>query len=194
MNIWEVERLSLFLAFVIPGFISIKCYQVAFPGTARGSAEQLLDAIAYSCINYAVLAIPIVLIEASSIKVSAPFLYYLFYFFVLLVAPILWVVVWKFIRTRDFFQRNAPHPTAKPWDFIFQQRKPYWVKVILKDGRVIAGRYADNSFSSSSPAEEQIYLEETWVLGDKGQFVRPIARTAGVLVIGNDISHIEFRE
>ncbi|MGY0559808.1 DUF6338 family protein [Luteimonas sp. A277] len=59
MDIWEVEKLSLFLAFVIPGFISIKCYQVAFPGTARGSAEQLLDAIAYSCINYAVLAIPI---------------------------------------------------------------------------------------------------------------------------------------
>ncbi|MGY0561011.1 DUF6338 family protein [Luteimonas sp. A277] len=138
--------------------------------------------------------LPIVLIEASPIKTSAPFFYYLFYFCVLLVAPILWVVVWKFIRTRDFFQRNAPHPTAKPWDFVFQQRRPYWVKVILKDGKVIAGRYAHKSFSSSSPAEEQIYLEETWVLGEKGEFVRPIARTAGVLVVGSDISHIEFRE
>jgi|SRR5690606_6795096 len=194
MDIWQTDKLVLFLAFVIPGFISIKCYQLAFPGTARPSSEQLVDAIAYSCINYAVLAVPIVLIERSTLSQSSSFLYYLFYLFVLFLAPILWVLIWKYARTRDFFQRNAPHPTAKPWDFVFQQRKPYWVKVTLRDGTIVAGRYAGKSFSSSAPAEEQIYLEETWLLGDKGQFLRKVARTAGVLVLSKEISHIELRE
>src|SRR5690606_40625695 len=73
MDIWQTDKLVLFLAFVIPGFISIKCYQLAFPGTARPSSEQLVDAIAYSCINYAVLAVPIVLIERSTLSQSSSF-------------------------------------------------------------------------------------------------------------------------
>ncbi|KAB8195640.1 hypothetical protein FKV24_005050 [Lysobacter maris] len=194
MDIWGADKLVLFLAFVIPGFISIKCYQLAFPGTERPSSEQLVDAIAYSSINYAILAVPISLVQRSELLQARAFLYYLFYIFVLFLAPVLWVLIWKYVRTRDFFQRNAPHPTAKPWDFVFQQRKSSWVKVTLRNGTIVAGRYAGKSFTSSAPADEQIYLEETWVLGERGQFVRKVSRTSGVLVLSGEISHIEFRE
>lgn len=193
MDIWEIDKLALFLAFVIPGFISIKAYQLAFPGTERATSDQLIDAIAYSSINYALLIFPIISIESGELQESCKFLYYLFYVFVLFVAPIIWVFIWKYLRTRDFFQRNAPHPTAKPWDYVFSQRKPYWVKVTLKDGTIIAGRYADKSFASSAPAPEQIYLEETWMLNDKGAFERAKNSTAGVIVLSDEISHIELR-
>jgi len=193
MNIWEIDKLALFLAFVIPGFISIKAYQLAFPGTERGTSDQLIDAIAYSSINYALLIFPIISIEAGKFQDSHQFFYYLFYVFVLFVAPILWVVIWKHLRTRDFFQSNTPHPTAKPWDYVFSQRKPYWVKVTLKDGTVVAGRYADKSFASSAPAPEQIFLEETWLLNYKGGFERPKNNTAGVIILSSDISYIELR-
>lgn len=194
MDIWEIDKLLLFIAFVIPGFISIKAYQLAFPGAERATSDQLIDAVAYSSVNYALLIFPIISIESSSLKESCKFLYYLFYVFVLFLAPILWVILWKFLRTRDFFQRNAPHPTAKPWDYVFSQRKPYWIKVTLKDGTVIAGRYAEKSFASSAPAEEQIYLEETWVLNDKGGFERKKNNTAGVIILSSEISHIELRD
>lgn len=194
MDIWQTDKLILFLAFVIPGFISIKCYQLVFPGTSRASSDQLIDAIAYSCINYAILAVPIVLVEQNNAFHGRPFFYYFFYLFVLFLAPILWVLIWKYIRTRDLFQRNAPHPIAKPWDFVFQQRKPYWVKVTLRDRTVVAGRYGAKSFTSSAPADEQIYLEERWLLGDKGQFLKKVDRTAGVLVLSDEISYIELRE
>lgn len=193
MDIWELDKFILFIAFVIPGFISIKCYQLFFPGLSRPTSEQIIDAIAYSSINYAVLILPIIGIENSTLKTIYPFLYYLFYILVLFIAPIIWVLLWKFLRTRDFFQRNAPHPTAKPWDYVFSQRKPYWVKAILKDGQIIAGRYAENSFASSAPAEEQIYLEETWLLNEKGGFVRKKNDTAGVIILSKEISHLELR-
>jgi len=193
MNIWEIDKLALFLAFVIPGFISIKAYQLAFPGTERPTSDQLIDAIAYSSINYALLVFPIISIESGKLQESCKFLYYLFYVFVLFIAPIIWVLIWKYLRTRDFFQRNAPHPTAKPWDYVFAQRKPYWVKVTLKNGTIIAGRYADKSFASSAPAPEQIYLEEIWLLNDKGGFERAKNNTAGVIILSSEISHIELR-
>ena len=172
MDIWEIDKLALFFAFVIPGFISIKAYQLAFPGTERATSDQLVDAIAYSSINYALLIFPIISIESGNLQESCRFLYYLFYVFVFFVAPIIWVIIWKYLRTRDFFQRNAPHPTAKPWDYVFAQRKPYWVKVTLKDGTIIAGRYADKSFASSAPDPHQIHLEETCKLNDNGGFKR----------------------
>lgn len=194
MDIWQSDKLAIFLLFVVPGFISIKCYQLAFPGTVRATSEQLIDAVAYSSINYALLFVPVMLVERSSLAVGSPLTYYLFYFFAIFIAPILWVVIWKLMRASSLMQRTAPHPTAKPWDFVFQQRKSYWVKVTLSNGSVIGGRYAGISFASSAPAPEQIYLEECWVLGEKGQFVRKKNQTAGVLILSKDISHIELRE
>lgn len=194
MDIWEVDKFILFLAFVIPGFISIKAYQLIFPGTERATSDQLIDAIAYSSINYAILILPILGIERGSLKTSCPLFYYIFYGFVFILAPIIWVLIWKYLRTRDFFQRNAPHPTAKPWDYVFSQRKPYWVKVTLKDGNIIAGRYADKSFASSAPAEEQIYLEETWIINENGAFERKKNNTAGTIILSSEISHIELRD
>lgn len=191
MEIWEIDKLVLFIAFVIPGFVSIKCYQLLFPGTEKSASDQIVDAIAYSSINYSLLSLPIILLE--KIKISHSWLYYPFYFFALFIAPIIWVFLLKYLRTREFFQKNAPHPTAKPWDYVFSKRKPYWVKVTLKDGTVIGGKYAEESFTSSSPAPEQIYLEETWVLNDKGGFERGKNDTAGVIIL-SDILYIELRK
>lgn len=193
MNIWEVDKLVLFIAFVIPGFISIKVYQLAFPGTDRATSDQLIDAVAYSSINYAFLFLPIMFIESGRLRQEHYYLYYLFYFFVFFIAPVIWVLVWRYFRTCNLFQQNAPHPTAKPWDYVFAQRKTYWVKVILKDGNVVAGRYADRSFASSAPAPEQIYLEETWILDASGGFERAKNDTAGVIILSSEISYIELR-
>ncbi|WP_201510401.1 DUF6338 family protein [Psychrobacter alimentarius] len=194
MGIWEIDKLILFIAFVIPGFISIKAYQLLCPGSERNTSDQLIDAIAYSSINYALLFSPIITIESGSLKNVHPSLYYMFYVFVLFVAPIIWVLVWRYLRTKEFFLRNAPHPTKKPWDYLFSQRKPYWVEVFLKNGNVIAGLYANNSSASSAPAPEQIYLEETWIMDADGKFERAIADTAGVIILTSEISHIEFRK
>lgn len=194
MNIWADDRLALFIAFVIPGFISLKTYELIEPGARNDSSKQLVDAIAYSCINYAFMALPITAIENSSLHASFPKLYYSFYLFVLIVFPVLLAVGWKFLRTREIFQRNAPHPTALPWDFVFSQRKSYWMRVTLNDGKVIGGRYAHKSFASSFPAKEQLYLEEAWIIDDNGGFVKKKDRTAGVIVLTTDISHIELLE
>lgn len=194
MDIWEVDKLILFIAFVIPGFISIKAYQLLCPGNERSTSDQLVDAIAYSSINYALLIFPIITIESGDLREAHLFLYYMFYVLVLFVAPIIWVLIWRYLRTRNFFLRNAPHPTGKPWDYLFSQRKEYWIKVILKDGTVIGGLYSLKSNASSAPAPEQIYLEETWLLNENGAFIRKKNDTEGVIILSSEISHLELRK
>ncbi|EMV1560034.1 hypothetical protein AABV68_001296 [Enterobacter ludwigii] len=64
--------------------------------------------------------------------------------------------------------------------------------VTLKDGNKIAGKYSADSFSSSSPNPEQLYLEENWVINADGGFERARTDTLGILILSKDIEHIEF--
>jgi Family of unknown function (DUF6338) len=152
MNIWESNKLLLFIWFVIPGFVSLKTYELLLPSSPKESDKQLIDAVAYSCVNYALLLWPIYEVKRSQIRFAHPSAYIVFYVFVLLIAPVAWAWLFKKLRTTQFFQRALPHPTTKPWDYVFGQRKPYWVLVTLKDGKQVAGRYDTSSFASIAPA------------------------------------------
>lgn len=192
MEVWNINALPLFIAFVIPGFISLKSYQLLFPGEPKSSDKLLIDAIAYSSINYAILFWPIYEVEHHGVRELHPTMYALFYVFALLVAPIVWVFLFKWVRTTQFAQQIMPHPTSKPWDFVFSKRRPYWIVVTLKNGNRVGGRYDALSFASSAPAAEQLYLEEQWVINKDGGFDRPCNETAGILILSPEIVTVEL--
>jgi Family of unknown function (DUF6338) len=56
---WTQDRLLLFLLFFVPGFISIKIYDLLVPSERRDFQSTLAEAIGYSAVNFAVL-LPIV--------------------------------------------------------------------------------------------------------------------------------------
>ena len=192
MDIWDADKLGLFVAFVVPGFVSLKVYQVLEPTSQKDAKEQLIDAVAYSSINYALLLWPIWYAEWSTLKSSHPKLYVAFYVFVVLVAPIVWALIWRTVRTTRALQKVLPHPTERPWDYVFRQRKPYWIVVTFKDGKRVGGRYDTNSFASSSPSTEQLYLQEAWEINSDGGLERPHNATAGLMILGAEIATVEF--
>jgi len=192
MDIWATDKLTLFLAFVVPGFLSLKTYAVLGLQGPRDSSQQLIDAIAFSCINYALLAWPILEVEASGLHKSNPRYYYAFYGFCVLVAPIIWALVWRWLRTTQPLQKFLPHPTDRPWDYVFRRRLPYWTIVTFKDGKKVAGRYDSKSFSSAAPSPEQLYLEQAWEMNADGGFERIRTDSAGLLVLGSEISTVEL--
>lgn len=192
-SIWEVDKIFLFIAFVIPGFISIKVYELIFPSSTVLASAKVVDAITYSCINYAILLWPILVIDTLEFKAAHPNFRFFLYALVLFIFPIVWVLVWKKLRHSEWFQANAPHPISKPWDFVFSQRKEYWMIVTLKNGKEIGGIYSDKSFVSSSPATEQIYIEQVWLLNEDRGFDRPIDQSSGIIILNDEISTVELR-
>lgn len=192
MNIWDESKVVIFIAFVVPGFIAIKAYELLAPARHADSSKQVIDAISYSCLNYAILFWPISLIEKNSISVSHPNVYLFFWLFVLFLAPILWVVAWRLLRQWSFVQNIIPHPIQKPWDFVFSQRHPCWIIVTLKDGEKVAGKFGHKSFASSAPSEEQIYLEEEWLLNEDGGFERQAEQSAGIIILSSEIRSVEL--
>lgn len=192
MDIWQQDKLIIFIFFVVPGFIAIKFYELLLPSRHTDSAKQIIDAISYSCINYTIMLWPIFMVESYGLRSTHPNFYVFFYVVVLFIAPVAIVFCWKWLRQTDFIQKHIPHPTLRPWDFVFGKRKTYWITVTLKNGEKIAGMYGPDSFASSSPAEEQIYLEEYWLLNEEGGFDRPAEQTAGILILSSEMLSVEF--
>lgn len=193
MGVLDLDKLIIFILFVIPGFISLKIYELFFPSEQKNSSKQIIDAITYSCINYGILAIPIFTVEYYAIKDNYPFWYYMFYFLVLFIFPVLWTYIWAKIRESDKIQDIAPHPHKKAWDYIFSKRESYWIKITLKNGTVVGGLYDCKSFASSSPSKEHIYLEESWKIKKDGTFKKMKNDSKGILILQKQIAYMEFR-
>ncbi len=145
--------------------------------------------MAYSELNFAGLFWLIALMRSGRMP---EFLWYTSILFVCIIVPAAWPILLLKIRRLKFVAKHIPGLVSRVWDCIFSQRQQYWTIIHLKDGRRIGGVYSTRSFSSSSPAAPEIYLEEVWELNEKGVFIKPIEASAGVLILGDEIIGLEF--
>ncbi|MBF0108837.1 MAG: hypothetical protein HQL76_06665 [Magnetococcales bacterium] len=190
MKIWYFQSIPIFLLLFVPGFISIKVYDLLIPGEARDFMKAIPEAVSYSALNFAFLY-PISLFLPSGIQELQPRLFALFIYFALIVFPVVWPLLLVWISKKEFFLKRMPSLVPTPWDYIFGQKESFWVIVHLTDGRMIGGRFDKFSSASAFPKENQIYIQEVWKLDD-GVFREKIDSTRGILIHGKDISLIEF--
>ena len=192
MDIWSSSKLFVFILFVIPGFVSLKTYSTILPASQQKSSDRLIDAIAYSCINYGFTSPLIFFIYYLKMWSDHLFLFWILCFVILFIFPVVIVFAFLKIRSSNFGQQFAPHPTVHAWDFVFGKRESMWVVATLVDSSKVAGLYGINSFSSSGSSNGSIYLEESWVINDCGGFERIKESSSGVLIVGDMIKYLEF--
>lgn len=191
MDIWDANKLILFIAFFVPGFIALKVWDLLVPGEVRDSSQSVIEAVAYSCINYALMSWLLILDAHLALASSAPFWHGVVIFVILFVAPIALAFAYWSLRNTKWFLKHFRHPVQKPWDYVFGKRESFWVIAELVDGTIVGGIYDTDSFSSSFPMEEQIYLQQVWeVSGD--QFLHPIDRSEGVIISGKHLRCLKF--
>lgn len=191
MDFLEVSKLVLFILFFVPGFITIKTYNLISP-SSKSTSEEIVDAISYSSINYAVWLIPLIYLYEFRLHDNYLLISSTTLFFIVFISPVALAFLWKKLRSFDFFQMFAPHPTGKPWDYYFSKKKTCGVIINMGSGKKVGGIYGVNAFSSSYPHEEQIYLDEEWIINEDGAFERPVAQSAGIIVFLKDAESLEF--
>ena len=194
MNIWELDRFILFLLFFIPGFISLKVYDLLVPREYRDFSRSLFEAVGYSSLNYAVLLPLIIPTLTGDFPIEHILWEITLLVLTMVIFPILWPVSFYRLSTSRLGTRFIVHPMRKPWDYVFGKRRVYWVIVHLKDGRKIGGRFDRRSFASSYPADEQIYIEEVWQLDKDGKFQSDgqVERSQGILILRDEVLAVEF--
>ncbi|MGC9222968.1 MAG: DUF6338 family protein [Terracidiphilus sp.] len=194
IDIWSADKFTLFVIFFLPGFISMKVYDLMVPGVPREASRSLLEAISYSTLNFGVLFWLIAWIQTNDFYHRHFILYSLAIAMIMVAIPACWPFAYLKLASWQPIAKHFTNPIQKPWDYVFGKRNPYWIIVHLKNGLRIGGRFATHSFASSNPAEEQIYLEEVWTLDEEGRFLKKIEQTRGIIIMQNEIRAVEFFE
>jgi hypothetical protein len=189
----HLNNIYLIFLFFFPGFISLKVYDLLVPNEKRNFSHDFLEAVSYSILNLSLL-----------VFLLAPAIYFKWYeniwifcviaLFTLLVFPVIWPILFHWICAKNFFSKWFVSPIKRPWDWVFARLEPSWVIVHLHDGRKIGGIWDRKSYASSFPVKEQIYLEKVWKLDEQGGFENPIESSKGIILLGEDVSSVEFFE
>jgi hypothetical protein len=194
MDIWNAGKLALFLIFFLPGFISMKVYDLMVPVEPRNASKSLLEAISYSTLNFAALFWLIAIIQTGDFYHQHFIRYSLSVVAIMVVVPACWPFVFLKLSSWRPVTRHFVNPIKKPWDYVFGKRTPFWIIVHLKNGQKVGGRFGLESFASSNPADEQIYLEEVWLLDEADSFLNPVENSRGIIIMNNEIRAVEFFE
>ena len=192
LKFFNIETMMLIILFFVPGFISIKVYDLLVPNEKRDFSKSFLEAISYSCINFALLFPVSILIHQDGFYNNYQFWYFFLIFLVICIFPIIWPVLLKRLLYSKFLQGKIVHPLPKAWDYIFDQEKSFWVLIHLKNGNLIGGVYKKGSFASSFPNEQDLYLVEVWKVSKKGEFLSKVEQTGGLLIKDEEIEYMEF--
>ena len=181
------DKLLLFFIFFVPGFVSVKIWSLLVPSEHRSMADHAVEVLSFGCINFAILF----WLVAIAIKMEH-WAQYLIYGAILFLFPMIWPLIVKTILYSDFLRGRIVHPTPKAWDAFFQRGQPCFILVHLKSGQYVGGLYSGNSFASSFPNPEDLYIEELWKMSRTGKFIEPMPDTKGLLISHDAIDFLEL--
>jgi len=192
MNLNESNSILLFVLFFLPGFVSLKIWSL-FHGRKEVSKHALIyDCIFFSIVNFAILSpIAVPFIFYGWYK-TYPFLLALFILFYSLVVPIFWPFLWRFLISKKCLYRFFQLPYATAWDYFVHQRKSCFMLIHLKDDNMIGGYYGPNSYASTSPDEQSVYLEKVYKIKPDGTFGEEIKGSFGLVISKEDYKYIEI--
>lgn len=185
----------LFLAFIVPGFLSMRVYGLLLPGDEPSLKENVLEAFAFGILNFVVMYWAISLLLDQEFTPRSRLVNYLLVVLTFLIAPMTWPVIVKIILRKLAEWNVVLYGYRNAWDDFFLRREPCWIIVHLKDGRRLGGWYGDNSYAGLYPNSGHLSLEQLWRLDEQNKFVEPVPQSRGIILRPDDYHFVElFRE
>lgn len=179
-------NVGVLVLLLIPGFISIKVYELIIPSIKRNWGESTIEAACYGAMNFVVLS------ALSPIAKISGFLAWVILALGLVVFPALWPIIVIRIRKCDFFRDRIGDPIPTAWDKFFARRECCWLRIHLTNGDMIGGYLGDGSYASGFPNGRDLYVDRMYQIDSDGKFGKEMSRTKGMWINGESIVFIEF--
>jgi len=182
--------------FLMPGFIARSVLSSVYPTSEPSESRLALTAITLSCVNYGIWSWLLILSWQKHWYKSdgfSAFLAVLILFFSPVVGTLATAKLMQtsaFRSVRETF--GIRHPAPKAWDYFFGKGAACWIIVTLKSGRVIGGYYGTESFASSFPHEEDLYLELLCDMTPEGRLNGITPLTLGGIIRMEEVQLLEF--
>lgn len=88
------------------------------------------------------------------------------------------------------WKRFDSRPTA--WDAAFGEASPGFIRVRMRDGTWYAGYFGENSYASSFPDPQNLFLEYSYAVDEMGKIGEVVPSSAGAVLDCTDAVLVEF--
>jgi hypothetical protein len=192
----SIQAVIVIALFLMPGFIARSVLSSVYPTSEPSEARLALTAVTLSCGNYGIWSWLLILSWQKHWYKSDGFLAFLAVL-VLFLSPVVGTLaIVKLMQTSAFRSVRETfgirHPAPNAWDYFFGKGAACWIIVTLKSGRVIGGYYGTESFASSFPHEEDLYLELLCDMTPEGRLNGITPLTFGGIIRMADVELLEF--
>lgn len=191
MDLFDGNKILLFIFFFIPGFVALKTYEFFYAVNKKDLGKEILDAVFFSCLNYSVIGFPLIyIIDNYKLNVLG---FLVTGIISLLIVPCFLAFLWIYTVNQICKKTKlgkSPHKT--PLEYFnneIRKDRHVWVQVELKDDSLISGVFG---YMTSYPDEVGIYLQQYWTL-ENDQFSRN-DKDLGIVILSNEIKTISFSE
>lgn len=184
----ETFRVALY--FIVPGLIAVFFRAQFLTGRIQKHTDAILTYFSVSIVYWSAMAFVHI---SPSVVASHAWMYFVF---TLVLPAVLGCVLGLNARLdvlRNILRKvhlNPVHPTATAWDWKLSRTGACYVLVTMTEGEIVAGSYDRSSFSSSDPAERDIFLEKVFEVSDDGPWKEVPGKE--ILIRASEIRYIEF--
>jgi hypothetical protein len=192
MNVISGDNVQTFLILVFPGFLALRVYGLFIKSIKPDPTSQVVDAVAFSVVNLGVYVGGSFLLKL--VSSAGPVEHQLLFFVSLILSPILLGYgAFRLHTSRGLARFGLIHPIPGSWDFFFGRRQPCMALFHLKSGKMVGGYFGYNSFASSFPHDENIYIEKVCTVDQvNGKYTGFVQDSGGILIKRSDYEVIEF--
>jgi hypothetical protein len=186
---------TLTLAFIVPGFIYSSVLRWFTVPVNQDTTKENLARFTFSCWNFALWSWQIYrmfTVKWEPIDLAG------WWFAIIFCSPILIGIVVGFVVNQKPYQdfirwlpKKYIYTTSTAWDRVWSNSHQGWVGILLRDGSKIFGRWDYDSEASWDADHRDIYLSRVYEVDYQDNW-KPVERSAGVLVNGDDIVLIEL--
>jgi hypothetical protein len=193
-NLWRLDALLALLA-IVPGYLAVVFWRRAKTWQQPSSdLGTILPALAVSLVIQVVvspLTIWLLLPVAGDLE-HHPWNLVVWTYITVLVVPFVGGVVLG--RLTDLYAAGRARPRGlaellpevppSAWDLFFSRKIPdgQFLVITFEDGTRVGGSYYGPSFALKSPQQQGLYLAREWVLDAKGDLLRPVSGSKGILI------------
>lgn len=154
----DLNNIHMLVLWIIPGFISIKVWSMIVATTRKKASEIVIECIIASFFNSIIYTLIKFILREDVVIQKIWFILGTF------ILPIFLPFILKKILDINWISNLIIDPVPKAWDKIFSSGERFFVIIHMKDGQRVGGFYGENSYVSSYPEIQDIYIESVWKL------------------------------
>ena len=197
----SVSSVFAVIAFIVPGFIASSMLSMFQPAKRYTAELAIVRFLTLSAYNYALWSWLVYLLIVNPWFKEHLVFAALLWGAIILIAPLLLGLFLGYESQREWgrslFRRlglRSIHIIPSAWDWRFGRLSdPHWVLVTLDDDSQVGGYFGRESFASSGPDSQDIYVEQIWDIPSDGGPWKMAERGTGMLIPGR-IKSVEIRQ